>query len=187
MHTPHTIKHLIKLTCLTLAVPLMVHAEPGPGPDAKPAPQATCKLAGHKEIGRGGERFGKQGLDVPPHLRNVGLSEAQRDKIFAITYAQLPVMRDQGKERRKTMEELRNLSEAPSFDDARAQQLAAKLADIEKQTVLARVRNEAKINAVLTPEQRQQIQDGRKRDEAERGLEPAGFKGPRPPAPEVNS
>lgn len=187
MNTPFTIKHLMKLTCLAVAMPLIVHAEPAPGPDSKPGAQYACKQAGHKEHGRGGERLGRQGLDIPPHLRNVDLTEAQRDKIFAITYAQLPVMRDQGKERRKTMDELRALSTAPSFDDAKAQQLATKLADIEKQTVLARVRNEAKINAVLTPEQRQQVQDRRQQDEERRGLEPAGFKGPRPAAPEVRS
>jgi len=206
-----TISHLPKalsLALITMALPLALHAEPQPGKDGPrdhrgPACEQGDKRGGpgHDGFGERGARHGKgmhgegfaQGAQfTPPYLRGIDLTDAQKDKVFAITYAQIPAMRDQGKQRHQAMDELRALSNAPAFDDAKAQQLADKLAGLEKQQVLARVRNEAKILAILTPEQRQKLQDDRKKWE-DRKLEdrrgdekPVNFRGHRSEMPAAN-
>ena len=91
---------------------------------------------------------------VPPYLHGLQLTSAQEDKLFAITYPQIPTMRDAHKQHRQLMEELRATAQADTFDDAKAQQLADKAAALEKEKVLMMARNDAKIFALLTPEQR---------------------------------
>jgi len=98
---------------------------------------------------------------IPPSLRSLNLTDAQEDSIFKLMYAQIPGIRDQAKQKHITMDELRKLSNSDSFDDAKAQKLAEKLAGIEKELILSRVRNEAKIYSILTPEQRQKLEEKR--------------------------
>jgi len=171
------LKRIFAIACISLAIPLALQAEPlldGPGGPDNQKP-------GHCERHHGGYKSGAHGAKlmpgIPPYLRGVDLTEAQRDKLFNLMYAQLPTMREQGKLRHKTMQELRALSNAESFDDAKAQQLAAQLATLEKDMVLARARNDAKVFAILTPEQRQQVQDARKAREERGHDEPVNFKG----------
>jgi Spy/CpxP family protein refolding chaperone len=52
---------------------------------------------------------------------------------------------------------LREASQAPAFDDAKVQQIATGLANLEREHVLMRARNQAKIMALLTPEQREKV------------------------------
>jgi len=205
-----TISHLPKalsLALITMALPLALHAEPQPGQDGLHDHRAPACEQGDKRGGPAHDGFGERGPRLgngmrgegfahgapftPPYLRGIDLTEAQKDKVFAITYAQIPAMRDQGKQRHQLMDELRSLTNAPTFDDAKAQQLADKLAGLEKQQVLARVRNEAKILAILTPEQRQQLQEDRKKWEDrkmdKRGDEkPVNFRGHRSEMPAAN-
>ena len=96
---------------------------------------------------------------MPPYLHGLQLSSAQKDKLFAITYPQIPAMRNAHKQRTQLMEELRATAEADTFDDARAQQLADKAASLEKENVLTMARNDAKIFALLTPEQRNKARE----------------------------
>ena len=96
---------------------------------------------------------------MPPYLHELQLSSAQKDKLFAITYPQIPAMRDAHKQRTQLMEELRATVEADTFDDAKAQQLADKAASLEKEKVLTMARNDAKIFALLTPEQRNKARE----------------------------
>ena len=107
------IKRFLVAASVALAVPLTAVAFQGhPG--------------GHHGCGdfamQGGPGMG--GEMMPPHLRGLNLTEAQRDKIFEIMHAQAPVMRDKAKALRKAEEDLRALTAAADYSDAKAKSLA---------------------------------------------------------------
>ena len=95
--------------------------------------------------------------DLPPFLRGIDLSEAQQDKVFAATYAQAPLLREQQKIAFKAHEQLRALAASSAYDDARAGALAGSAAQAMAQISLQQARLEQQLLAVLTPEQRQQV------------------------------
>ncbi|WP_402718522.1 Spy/CpxP family protein refolding chaperone [Janthinobacterium rivuli] len=101
---------------------------------------------------------------LPPFLHGIELNEAQQDKIFAATYAQAPLLREQEKIAFKAHEQLRALAGSSAYDDAKASALASTAAQAMAQISLQQARLEQQLLAVLTPEQRQQAQqrgDGR--------------------------
>ncbi|MDZ5633433.1 Spy/CpxP family protein refolding chaperone [Janthinobacterium sp. GMG1] len=95
---------------------------------------------------------------LPPFLRGMDLSEAQQDKIFAATYAQAPLLREQEKIAFKAHEQLRALAGSSAYDDAKASALASTAAQAMAKISLQQARLEQQLLAVLTPEQRQQAQ-----------------------------
>ena len=134
-------------TCIAITLPLTVQAQPDEG-----------KTSGHCNKGSEmhGEKNGEMGeRDMPLHLKQLNLSQTQQDQVFKIMHEVMPSMRDQHIARRSIHEQLDNLAKADRFDDAKAQQLADQLAKLEKDGTLNRARTEAKIFALLTPEQRQ--------------------------------
>ena len=101
---------------------------------------------------------------LPPFLHGIELNEAQQDKIFAATYAQAPLLREQEKIAFKAHAQLRELAASSAYDDAKAGALANTAAQAMAKISLLQVRLEQQLLAVLTPEQRQQAQqlhDGR--------------------------
>lgn len=110
--------------------------------------------------GPGGASFGPggPGMMPPPFLHGLELSEAQQDKIFTIMYSQAPYLRDQDKALHKAHEGLRALEHAAQYDDAKAASLAQAAAQAMTNLELARVRTEQKVLAVLTAEQRKQVE-----------------------------
>jgi len=171
------LKKLLAVACISLAVPLTLHADPMQGDGRGPDHEKSGHCERHHSDLKAGAHGAKLMHGIPPYLRGVELTELQRDQLFKLMYAQLPAMRDQGKLRHKTMQELSALSSAESFDDTKAQQLAAQLATLQKDMVLARARNDAKVFAILTPEQRQQAQEAMKSREQRGYGEPVNFKG----------
>lgn len=113
------------------------------------------------------------GAGLPPYLAGLRLTEAQEDKVFELLHAQAPQARLQARELRKAQEELRHLPRAASYDDARAAALADTAARTAAALALARVRTDAAIWQLLTPEQRKQAE--------ERQGPPPGQPGPRGP------
>jgi Spy/CpxP family protein refolding chaperone len=63
------------------------------------------------------------------------------------------------KQHQQLMEELHATVQAEKFDDAKAQQLADKAARLEKEKVLTIARHDAKVFALLTPEQRKKAHE----------------------------
>lgn len=102
---------------------------------------------------------------LPPYLRDVVLNEVQQDKVFSLLLAQAPRQREQAKAAFKTMEELRILSTSDHFDVAMARGSADAHARVVADMALLRAELDAGIRALLTPEQRKQIDDGRNRFE----------------------
>lgn len=109
---------------------------PGPGPGFGP--------------GRGGP-----GPGMPFwRFHGLALTEAQQDKLFNIMHAQAPQRREHEKAIRKAEDGLRELGRAERFDDARAAALTRDLGQAIAAAELLRVRTDAQLLAVLTPEQR---------------------------------
>ncbi len=164
-----SIKQLLAISTLAIALPFsaLSHAEPG-------------KDCGRHDDKRGhgfkhGGNFGESG--TPRHLKALNLTQDQQDKIFAIVHEQAPAKYTQHKQQRETLEALRTLAQADKFDDAKAQQLADQLGKLEKEKVLSRLKTEAKINAVLTPEQRAKAREFKAPENRGHGRnEPARFK-----------
>ena len=94
------------------------------------------------------------------HLRDVALTEAQEDKLFAIGHALAPQQREQEREARKAHEALRALADSGQFDEARAASLAQAEGNAVAALALLRARADAQVLAVLTPEQRKQRHAG---------------------------
>lgn len=151
------------LLATALGAPLAAHAQQGPDHGPGPGP--------HMEgPGRG---FGD---GLPPFLRGVELSEAQQDKVFAATYAQAPLLREQQKIAFKAHEQLRELAASNHYDDAKAVALANGAAQAMAKISLQHARLEQQLLAVLTPEQRQQVEARRDEDRAGPGPAPRGEK-----------
>ena len=136
------------------SMPLVALAQPAPAHGAGPArgndgpPPALGPGPG-----------GAQGL--PPFLHGIALSEAQQDKVFAATHAQAPLLREQQKIAFKAHEQLRQLAASSTYDDARAGALANTAAQAMAQISLLQARLEQQLLALLTPEQRQQVEQRR--------------------------
>lgn len=96
---------------------------------------------------------------VPPFLRGVELTEAQRDKIFALTHAQAPALREQFKALDKAQRELHALVFQGPYDEAKARALADAASRAQAEILFARARTDAQILQWLTPAQRKQLDE----------------------------
>ena len=110
---------------------------------------------------------------LPPFLHGIDLSEAQQDKVFAATYAQAPLLREQEKIAFKAHEQLRELAASSAYDDVNASALANTAAQAMAKISLQQARLEQQLLAVLTPEQRQQAQQRRDSRQGPRHLQRA--------------
>lgn len=121
--------------------PRHFNREHGFGPQAGP----------HPGVGGGLHR-------APPFLRGLDLSEAQQDKVFAILHAEVPSTRQQGKALDTARQALHALGNSAAYDDAKAVALAQAMAQAVSNLELQRVRTGQKLLAVLTAEQRKQVE-----------------------------
>jgi len=121
---------------------------------------------GHYRGMRGGGMHDGGGMRM---LRGLDLTDAQRDQIFQIHYAQMPEMRAQRMAARAARKELRDLALAPEYDAAKAKAAADAYAGASAQLALMRVDSMRKVLAVLTPEQRKQLEERRAQWQARRG------------------
>lgn len=144
------VKRFLVAASVALAVPLTASAfGPHGGHAGRAGAHGAC-------VGAGAASFGDT---LPHHLRALNLSEAQRDRIFDITHAQAPALRDKAKALRQAEGELRALAASPDYNDAQAKVLADRAAAAMSEMTLARIQAERQVNEVLTPEQRQQLAD----------------------------
>ena len=110
------------------------------------------------------------GLTTPPFLHGIDLSEVQQDKVFALLLAAAPALREQEKLEHKSDKELHALLASSDFDEARIKTLAETHAHAMAQTLVLRARSMHQILAVLTPEQRAEVDAMRMKFEAHQGL-----------------
>jgi protein CpxP len=93
--------------------------------------------------------------------RELQLSEAQQDKLFAIEHAAAPQRRQQEKAIRQAHEALHALRDAAQFDEARASAASRDLGQAVAGEALLDARLHAQRLAVLTPVQREQLRQRR--------------------------
>lgn len=147
--TPHTtIKRFLIAASVALAIPLSASAF-----GSRHGGHGDCGFEAH---GGPGHHM-MEGNMMPRHLRGLNLTEAQQDKIFEIMHGQAPVMRDKAKALRKTESDLRALSAAPDYSEAKARTLADAAAKAMAEMTLARAKADRQVFEVLTPEQRKQL------------------------------
>ena len=92
-----------------------------------------------------------------PMLHGVDLSEAQQDAVFELVHAQIPGQRALEKKAAKALDELQRLSASEQFNARQARSLADAYSQAQAQQAFNRAELAAKLRALLTPEQRQQI------------------------------
>ena len=119
--------------------------------------------------GGGGMHRGARRDRMMHMLRDLDLTEAQRDQIFQIRHAQAPAMREQAKAMRAARKDLRELAMAPEYDAQKAQASADAMAKAMSAMALMRVDTTRKLLAVLTPEQRKKLDERRAQWKARRG------------------
>ncbi|MBX9675099.1 MAG: Spy/CpxP family protein refolding chaperone [Methylotenera sp.] len=146
-----SIKQLLAISALAIALPFSASSYAGSGNDCHK--HDSKRGHGYKHSGHSGQ------AGMPHHFKALNLTQDQQDKMFAIMHEQAPAKYAQHKQQRETMEALRTLAQADTFDEAKAQQLADQLGRLEKEKALNRLKTEAKINALLTPEQRQKARE----------------------------
>ena len=98
-----------------------------------------------------------RGGEMMKHMRALGLSEAQRDQIFKIHHDQVPAMREQMKQVQKARTDLRQIAMADKFDEPRARQAADAQAKALSTMAVMRAQTMNRVRQVLTPEQRQKM------------------------------
>ncbi|WP_439893765.1 Spy/CpxP family protein refolding chaperone (plasmid) [Ralstonia sp. 25C] len=134
-------------------------------PDAAPlAPLPHPGMMGPGMMGRGpgpGPGMGAPGSHRggAPFLRGLNLTEEQRDKIFAIEYAQMPEAREQRKAIEHAHRDLHKMVVSGQYDEARARALTETLGRAVAREAQLRAQASAKILQVLTPEQRRQVSE----------------------------
>jgi Spy/CpxP family protein refolding chaperone len=159
------LKRLLLAAAICLPVAAMADpVAPPPGADSQPM-QGGHDGPGmpggpgmdmHGPFGHGGP--GGPGQGRPPFLHGMELTEQQDDKIFALLHAQEPELREQFKIAGKSHEALRALGMSGKYDDAKAVALTQAAAQAMARIALDQIRTEQQILAILTPEQRQKVE-----------------------------
>lgn len=90
-------------------------------------------------------------------LRELDLSDAQRDKLFEIRHAAAPQMREKLEALRKSRAALREAATAADYDAARVRARAEESAKLQADLTVMRIENQQKMLSVLTPEQREKL------------------------------
>lgn len=153
------IKRFLAAAALALALPAAMAA--GPGGCAGGEERGEIRGEGRGGAGRRGGDVGPAGRlpgdQPPPYLRALNLSEAQRDKVFDILHGQAPALRDKARALHRAEEELRQLTAAGDYSEARARTLADAAGRQSAEVALIRARADRQIYELLTPEQRKQL------------------------------
>ena len=110
-----------------------------------------------------GEGMGHHRGHAMMGLRGLNLTEAQRDQVFKIHHEQEPAVHEQMKQVQRSRQDLRQLAMADRFDEARARQIADTQAKALANLAVMRAQTMARIREILTPEQRQRLDQGRER------------------------
>jgi Spy/CpxP family protein refolding chaperone len=165
------VKHIVtSIAAITLPLTVMAHESASGAPDNCPpmphamGPMALPPFAMFPEAPPLGM--------MPPFLRDLKLTEAQQDKLFALMHEQIPKVREQMKAASKSVEELHRQSSMGQFDADKARTLAEAHGRAVAQMTLIHAELDAKVHALLTPEQRKQLDETRFKAEPFRGFKP---------------
>ena len=154
------------------------HGSPGhdyPGRDRSGHDSPGHDSPGHGSPGHDGPEHGGPGRDgppfarmhepdgepgpfgTPPFLRGLALSDVQNERVFTILHGQAPRRRALDIAGRKADEALRTVAGSAGFDAAAAAAAAQALGQAVADQELLRLQTRALLKAVLTPEQRAEL------------------------------
>lgn len=144
-------------------LPLAAHACPGeggPGRGGKGGPMHEGGAMRHGSGHMGPQGQGMHSAVAHEHfLRGLDLSDAQRDKIFALRHAQEPALREKGKAVANAHEEFHRVKSADNYDAAKAKAAAEVHAKAMSEMMLLKSQLHAQVRAVLTPEQKKRLDE----------------------------
>lgn len=147
-----------------LAAPLLAlaYGPMGDGPGA-------CAQAGMRH-GHGASHGMRQGgmAGMGP-LRGLDLNKEQQDQVFALMHAQMPAQREKAQALMQALAELRQLSAAERFDADKARALSETVGKLQAERALMRSETDARLRALLTPEQRQKLDERMSRHQGRHG------------------
>ena len=143
---------------VALAVPFVVSAQGAPD-GAEPGMRAGAFHRMHaRHGGYGGHGgYGERAMMGGAFLRGLDLTDAQRDKIFAVRHANAPTMREQGKIMHAARAELSKLALSNDYDEARVKALTDRSAQAMSTMAQLRARSMNEVFRVLTPEQQAKV------------------------------
>ncbi|WP_374263957.1 Spy/CpxP family protein refolding chaperone [Zoogloea sp.] len=169
----HLLLPLTLAAGLAAAVPMIAQARDGAHCDGQFGPHAMMR----GEMGGMGPMGHFDGMGpMPPFMRDLKLTEAQRDQIFKIMHEQAPALRDKAKEVRKAHADIRALTFSSGYDEAKVKALSESGAQAMAQIAQMRAASANQIYQLLTPEQR------KKADEMKADFEANGPRRGMPPA-----
>lgn len=155
MQSRKTFFPFILASSIALALPLAADARP--------------MASGHESCGGPMQMMGERGMPggnhLPPFLRGLNLSEAQRDQIFDLLHAQAPAMREQAKALHKSRMELHRLGMSDEYSEAKAKALAEANAQTMARMGQLQASASHQIYLLLTPEQRKQLEERQARQQ----------------------
>lgn len=141
--------HFMLASSIALGLPLAAGARPMMGePDSCGGPMQMM-----------GERGMSGGNHLPPFLRDLNLSDTQRDRIFDLMHAQAPAMREQAKAMRKSQMELRQLGLSGEYSEAKAKALADANAQAMAKMGQLQASSSHQVYLLLTPEQQKRLEE----------------------------
>lgn len=155
---------LLLTSAIALAIPLAAQARsPGGGcgdhemrmgPGMQDRQGMRCEHCDHDRRGGWDREDGEQ---LPPMLRRLELSDAQRDQIRELMRSQSETMRAGAEAHRKTHDELRQLPMSDNYSEAKLKALAEASGKAAAEMAELRARTARQLHQLLTPEQRQQL------------------------------
>ncbi|WP_426337816.1 Spy/CpxP family protein refolding chaperone [Pseudoduganella sp. S-14] len=151
------------LLAAAMALPLLARAEEKLPTEGEPPQLADPRPEGPRGEFPGRHRGGHFGAPGLPFLHGLELSESQEDKLFQLMHNQAPYLREQQRAHEKAMRALHDMRNTEKFDDGAATKLAQAAAQAEANLTLAHIRTHQKVLALLTPEQRKQLDERKAR------------------------
>lgn len=119
----------------------------------------------HSKAGEHCKAFSKKGAhdSLPPFLMGIELSKDQQSQISALVKQEMSNMETHHQQRGALMKNLHDVSNAETFNAQQAEAIASQFANLEKEELLNRARNDHKIFSLLTPDQRQKANENIKK------------------------
>lgn len=153
--TRHTSRNILAGIVLS-ALPLFAHAQ-----DVPPSLPHGCRDFNMPAMHNGAQPpagMMHMGMPLSPSpLADLDLTELQQEKIFELMHAQAPTIFEKEKIARKTMHDLRQLTQSERFDTAKAKSLAEAHGKAIAELIYLQTETQAKIWSLLAEAQRKQL------------------------------
>lgn len=154
-----SIKPLLAVVLVAGALGMTSHVSAMPPGDG----DGGC-MRGSQKMNQGGKHQGR-GFNVERMSRKLNLTDEQRTQVESIVEASSQQFSDIRTELQQNRASLRELSLETPLDEAKVRELADTQGDLKADMIVLRAQRRSQISAILTDEQRQQMQSmrGKKR------------------------